>query len=51
MLYVKMMVCSVARNSFEVTLILQLACSNVKIGLACAHGNKAKGMIHILKKF
>jgi len=32
MLYVKTMVCDVAINSLDITLILQPACSDVKIG-------------------
>jgi len=46
---VKTMACGIAKlhvktkiNSLEITLILQPACSDVKIGSACAHGNKPK---------
>jgi len=35
---VKSMVCGVAINFVEMTLILQIAHSDVKIGPACAHG-------------
>jgi len=42
MLYVKTMVCGVAINSLELKLILQPARSDVKIGPACAHGNRLK---------
>jgi len=40
MFYVKTMVCGVAINSLEITIILQPACNDVKIGLYRAHGTR-----------
>jgi len=37
---VKSMVCDVAINTLDITLILQLGRSDVKIGLDRAHGNR-----------
>jgi len=44
--YAKTMICGVAINSLEITLILQQARSDVKIGPDRAHGNRLNFIIY-----
>jgi len=48
---IKTMVCCVEINSLEITLILQLALSDVKIGPARAHGNGHMSVNTMFKLF